>query len=168
MVYINNQYCFLFVENPKCASTTIIYAFNKIFQIGIVRGGPNNCHLTCDEIKSMYPYEWENYIKITTYRDPFDRFCSSINYAPHQNRCFDYEKHLKNDTCVYCLPQEEFIKGCDIILHVDNLQHDFDLLCKRLQIKTISLDIFNKSKDKYYNNEEIIKAYNIFVEHFKN
>ena len=109
MVYINDHFKFIFIENPKSGSTAIIKALEKVLRVKINRRNPEQAHLTCDQIKGVYPEKWENYIKVTTYRDPFKRFCSSVEFILHQKQgqfinFIEFQNHRLNGNCVYCLP----------------------------------------------------------------
>ena len=145
MVYINHEYKFIFIENPKSGSTTIYKALEKIFGSN-QRKTPEEAHKTCREIKEMLPTEWETYLKITTWRDPYRRLCSSVNYPKHYEGHYNsVEEFLihRNPSCVYCKPQEEFTYECDVILKLENLQNDFNKLCHRLGVKPITLTCNN-------------------------
>ena len=170
MVYINDQFKFIFIENPKCASTAIICAFNKMFNISINRQIPPICHLTVDQIKKKYPNEWNEYFKVTTQRDPFERFCSSINFSHHKEKyCYNLtvlEEHLKNPRCIYCIPQIEYTKECDYIIRTSHFQEDFDLFCKKLSLISIKLITINVSQDDDSIDKITLKK--LFDKYYKN
>ena len=166
MVYINDQYRFIFIENPKSGSSAILKGLEKALKIKINRGSPKQAHLTGDQVKNMYPDKW-GYLKVTTQREPFQRFCSSINYEPHRlNHCFNLEqlqKHLKNPNgCVYCKPQSEFTKECDFIIDMNNSQSNFNDFCKRVGLPVTQLTMENKSKKKFYTTEQLSTIYKLF------
>ncbi len=145
MVYIDNEKRLIFIENPKSGSTTIIKALEKVLNKTIIRKTPEEAHLTCKQIKEQFPQEWKNYLKITTFRDPYRRFCSSVNYPKHYNGNYnsieEYKKHREtNKGCVYCLPQEEFTEDCDYIINLQTIQQDFDKLCHKLEVKSVKLE----------------------------
>ena len=81
MVYINDTHQFIFIENPKSGSTSVLKALEKSLNIKIKRGVPKKAQI--DQVKEMYPDKWEKYLKVSTFRDPFKRFCSSVNYNKH-------------------------------------------------------------------------------------
>jgi hypothetical protein len=153
MVYINDQHRFIFIENPKSGSTCILKALEKSLKNSINRPGPSKAHLTCEQIKQQFPDKWRDYLKVTTFREPFQRFCSSIRFKEHVTYYYKTEKDIlyhmeKNKNCVYCLPQEHFTNGCDIVLNLDTLQTDFDNLCNVLGIETTKIKSVNKSDVK--------------------
>ena len=83
MVYINDKHQFIFIENPKSGSTSVLKALEKSLNTSIKRGVPKKAHLTCEQVKEMYPDKWEKYLKVSTFRDPFERWCSSMNCKQH-------------------------------------------------------------------------------------
>ena len=141
MVYINEEYKFIFIENPKSGSTSILKALEKSLNIKIIRDKPITAHLTCDQIKNkVNPNQWNTYTKVSTRRDPFQRFCSSINYTGHQQNNYknydQLEEHIKKNECVFCKKQDLFIKDCDIVIDMLNMQRDYDIFCQKVGIKS--------------------------------
>ena len=92
MVYINDKHQFIFIENPKSGSTSVLKALEKSLNTSIKRGVPKKAHLTCEQVKEMYPDKWEKYLKVSTFRDPFERWCSSMNCKQHNVKKLN-EKH---------------------------------------------------------------------------
>ena len=159
-----DQFKFIFIENPKSGSSTILKGLEKALKIKINRGSPKQAHLTVDQVKNMYPDKW-GYLKVTTQREPFQRFCSSINYEPHRlNHCFKLEqlqKHLKNPNgCVYCKPQSEFTKECDFIIDMNNSQSNFNDFCKTY--KNEDRLYINYSLPYYINSSPLTSMYQIY------
>ena len=148
MVFINEKYKVIFVENPKCASSTILNALIRVLDSDYHRDKlPEEAHLTSRQIQVQCgPEIWNGYLKVSTSRDPFKRFKSSLMFSKHKSYCDkldtfeNVEEHLKNNNgCPYCIRQEEFTDGMDIILDMDNLQTDFDNLCIKLGVNSIEL-----------------------------
>ena len=164
MVYINHEYKFIFIENPKSGSSSILKALEKSLRITITREMfPAVAHLTSYEVSKKVSKEiWNTYKKVTTQRDPFKRFCSSINFNLHK---FDktqegLQKHLGNNkNCVFCLPQEEFTKNCDFIIHVENIQQDYDDFCKLVGIPTTKVQNHNKAKRVIFTEKYLFKLW---------
>lgn len=159
-MYINHEYKFIFIENPKSGSTSILKALESSLGFKIKRElFPQVAHITSYEIKKKVSKEvWENYLKITTYRDPFKRFCSSINFNLHKFPK-GLEHHLANNTnCVFCLPQEEFTRDCDFIIHLDNIQEDYDQFCNLVGIPSVKIEKYNSAKKEVYS-EKVLKQF---------
>ena len=142
MVFINDQYRLIFIENPKSGSTTVYKTLEKILG-SCPRKNPEQAHQTCEEIEKEYPDKWKSYLKVSTYRDPYRRFCSAVNYPKHYDSTYNsIETFLKhqNNKCVYCKSQSEFTNGCDMIIKLETIQQDFDRLCKMIGVKSIKLE----------------------------
>ena len=162
MVYINDHHKFIFIDNPKSGSTSITNALREALRVPIPRGAPKDVHLTSAQIKAQWPDKWETYIKVTTFRDPFRRFCSAVNFGSHYFNKYstipELEEHIKSQTdCVYCLPQEAFTDGCDFIIHLDTMQKDFDRFCKKIGIDPVQVSVDNSKQTtrKFFNLEEV-------------
>jgi hypothetical protein len=169
MVYINDQYRFIFIENPKSGSTSILKALSESLNIPIHRTPHlQNAHQTCDQLKEVYPDKWKKYMKVTTWRNPDQRFCSSINYPRHHHlrglRTFqDLQKHLEQQYpyhsskpfCQYCIPQEEFLKEVDFVIHLDNIQEDFDHFCFKVGIPQVTVNKINQNYKTMYTQAQI-------------
>jgi len=151
MVYINDNYKFIFIENPKSGSTSILKALERALKIKIKREtSPSMAHMTVDQVKNMCPEKWSSYLKVSTFRDPFKRFCSSINYRLHQQKNYrteeDLVRHLKNpNRCPYCRKQEDYTKECDFLIRLDTIQSDFDTFCNKIGISSVKVEKENSS-----------------------
>lgn len=161
MVFINDNYRLIFIENPKSGSTTIYKALEKILGSN-PRKNPEQAHQTCKEIEKEYPEKWKNYLKVSSFRDPYRRFCSSVNYPKHYDGVYNsietYLKH-KNDNCVYCKPQNDFTQGVDFLINIKTIQQDFDELCKLIGVKTVILEYQNYQNcpKKFFGLKKIFK-----------
>lgn len=147
-MYINHDYRFIFIENPKTGSTSLLQAFEKTFGVKIPRD-PKLSHLTVEEVRRLGVVP-SGYTWISTRRDPFKRWCSCMNYELHGGRyetdqgnlikVQDYdtfeklEAHVMNPRdCVWCIPQELFIEDCDIVLDLDKeIQEQWNFIHKQL------------------------------------
>ena len=154
MVIIDAKHKLIFIENPKCASSTILAALTEVLGTNYIRKHvlPHAAHITSRQAQEKFgPEIWAEYLKVTTSRDPFSRFRSAIT-STHHWRYGNFRSnegiidHLKNNVgCPYCIPQEEFTDGMDVILRVDTLQQDFDALCVRLGVPSTTLLVKNIS-----------------------
>jgi hypothetical protein len=153
MVYINDQFKFIFIENPKSASSCILNGITESLNIKLRRGNPITAHLTCQQIKELYPEKWEKYLKVSTYREPKERFNSVKNHHHFKDHyTMDVlSKHLANpNDCVYCKPQELFTESVDFLIHFDNLQQDFETFCNIIGIKPVILSVVNETLTKIF------------------
>ena len=165
MVYINDEYRFIFIENPKSGSTSILRALEKSLDVKIKRYfNPDLVHLTCDQVKRLYPDKWKSYFKFSTFRDPYERYCSSMNYELHN--FIDYDKHLARPMgCVYCKLQEEYTTGCDFIIHIDNIQEGYNKICETLKLNSVIVENRNKNTSvKRFDETELYLLFDEFNE----
>ena len=180
MVYINDRYRFIFIENPKSGSTSIIKAFEKTLNIKIKRD-ISFSHQNIYEIKQTFPDKWEKYTVISTIRNRFDRFCSAMNYEPHGQRTITpngnlefineldtiekLKAHIQNPgTCFWCMPQELFTEGCSIVLDINtNLQQQWNNVHHTLGFPGEPVVILNESKsiEKRFTCEELEPLYRL-------
>ena len=161
MVYINDRHQFIFIENPKSGSTSVLKALSESLGIQIQRTPHlQNAHQTCDQLKELYPDKWERYFKVSTFRDPYKRWYSSINYPRHHNlrgiKSFhDLKNHLENPgTCQYCIPQKEFTK-VDFIINTNNTQQDYTTFCEIVGIPSCTVKIINKNNTILYTADQL-------------
>ena len=172
MVYINDQYRFIFIENPKSGSTSILAALSRSLSIQPICRDlkKQNAHLTCKEVMELYPEKWNSYYKFTTYRDPLKRFLSSANYPRHQMlRGFktfkDYHIHLLEvlagkSKCQYCIPQSQFIEDIDFLIRTEHIQEDYSSFCKQVGIPTTIIEKNNSNSVKLFNTDLLTEVYN--------
>ena len=171
MVYIDDQHNLIFIENPKSGSTSIYKALNKVLGNNFSRDSPREAvHQTSEEVRKLVgENKWKHYLKVTTLRDPFKRFCSSCNFPRHHSmkNITDFEsleKHIrqvkeKKIKCYYCEPQEKFTENMDFVINLENIQKDFDTLCKKLNVTTTKIEHLNHNKLKLFCNEQLKQLY---------
>jgi len=145
-MYVNHDKKFIYLENPKSGSTSILIALSQVLGVQILRNpAAENAHYTTNEAREIVGEDiWNSYYKVTTYREPLSRFISSANYPRHhrlrQINSFDeYEAHLHNvmnynAKCQYCIHQDEFTKNVDFVIRLDHVQEDFNAVCKYLKV----------------------------------
>jgi hypothetical protein len=162
MVYIDDDYRFIFIDNPKSGSTAITNALRIAIGKQIPRGSPKEVHLTSQQIRTLFPDKWATYLKVTTWRDPLRRFASAVNYGSHYFNNYSNKdeliEHIKKQTdCVYCLPQEAFTDGCDFLIRLDTIQKDFNEFCKKIGVDSVHVSVDNKKDTvrKFFNLENI-------------
>ena len=167
MVYINDQCRLIFIENPKSGSTTIFNALNVVLGTQYHRTPHLQCaHGTSEDLKRQVGETvWNSYLKVTTYRDPYKRFFSSMNYPRHHKlkniNCYeDLVEHIQlfkenKLRCQYCIPQTEFTDGMDFLIRLDHIQEDFDELCNRLGVHTIKIERYNINGIYPYTHEQV-------------
>lgn len=185
----------IFSRHQKTASTSIVKALgfkiyerfpnqkelNKFIQLktGLWRDGH---HVPLYELKKIYPDIYkkkDDYFKFSFTRNPWDRLVSAWKYLRRttckQAKCA-FEEFIKNHLAVWSgieMNTIDFSHGCDFIGKFENLQEDFDFICKKIGEPKKKLGHFNKTKHEnyksYYNGEtrEIIaQKYAKDIEYF--
>jgi hypothetical protein len=132
--------------------------------------------MTIQEVKKVTDPE---YTVVTTKRDTFKRFCSCMNYELHGKRYethngnllefFDYDTieklqaHVKNPgTCIWCVPQEQFTEGADIVLDLEGcLQEQWNRLHSFLGFpgEPVTIEHKNVCKEKKFTIDQLKKVY---------
>ena len=109
-----------------------------------------------DEIKNY----WNDYFKFTVVRNPWDRIVSDLIFCKKQG-FVDPARTVRQEV-VECMNNRERWKSpcvdwitlggenqMDMVLKFENLQHDFQALCDRLNISA-TLPHKNKTEHKHY------------------
>ena len=133
--------------------------------------------MTAQEAKHEFAEHWGTYLKITTFRDPLERFISSMlmtgNIARYDPAHLQYgtplnvdaiEKYyIKNkDTCCYCRSQDDYTTDMDILIRISHFQEDYNSLCNKLNIPSITIPHLNKNKKRIETDiKNFLKIYNI-------
>ena len=181
MVYINHRYKIIVLENPKSGSTSLIKSLEKSLNVSI-RSNINrnkNIHMTSFEAQKEFAEYWDTYTKITTVRDPLERFISSVlmtgNIARYDPDHLQHgtplnieklENYYIKDKCCYCRSQNDYTTGMDILIHIDNFQKDYDFLCDKLGIPSIIVPHLNKNKNKIETDIDFSKIYTRILSNF--
>lgn len=165
MVYIDHQYKIIVLENPKSGSTSLIKSLEKSLRVTIRRNihRHKNIHMTAKEAMHEFAEYWDTYLKITTLRNPLERFISSALMPGHIARYDpDHLQHetslnadaivkyyIKNkDSYVFCRSQDEYTTGMDVLIRIDHFQEDYDALCDRVGMPRTIVAHFNKNNKK--------------------
>lgn len=163
MIY--DKFKCIHVHIPKCAGTSIAYAFRGSWldpfdKINRIRQG----HATAYEIKKYYANkeQWNNYFKFAIVRNPFERVASAYNFligeskSKFENRVWfrsfvtrtnQFKKMLgeknKADRKSYhyiVKPAVDFLFEdnnllVDYIGRYENLEEEWEFICEKLEIK---------------------------------
>jgi hypothetical protein len=52
-----------------------------------------------------------------------------------------------NNTCIFCIPQQEYLTELDTVIDMRNSQNDFNTFCKKIGLPVTQLKMENKSKN---------------------
>lgn len=124
-------------------------------------------------VKEKLGNEWKNYFKFSIVRNPFSRMVSWYNWLVYssklgkdkrgrivqhpgtfENFLFNYNRIYKKDRMTgytFKKQQVEFIGNkMDFVGRFENLQEDFDYICKRIGMKNIKLPVRKKTEETDY------------------
>jgi len=93
---ISQKYKFVFFSKPKCATTSIRKKLDKYSDIYSADNQPYHPHTTALQLKIHFNkigWDWNNYFKFITLRNPWDMVVSFYHYAkPDINGIYDWEE----------------------------------------------------------------------------
>jgi len=192
-VIISYKHKFIFIRVPKTASTSIQLALGKIcgpYDIVTAFTGPPSWtldhnprndekykpHTAAIKIKeTVSPEIWNSYFKFAFERNPFDKVVSTWDYRlhwKHDHKSFkQFCKEVSQGSGVFTNASELYTIGnkvvVDFIGKYENLEEDFNFVCKKLNLPEIELTRervgSRQEKDyrKYYDDEtkRIVEEY---------
>ena len=160
---ISHRYRYIFIAVPKTATTSIITALNEYGEVETVR--PK--HKTAMEAYQELPEEiWNTYYKFSFVRNPFDWVASWYFYRQRENFKNNKNRHhtytgdisfsdfVRNDK-EWPNTQLEFLANdsgnilVDFIGRYENLDSDFNYICKKINIPCIKLPSLNMAGKKF-------------------
>jgi hypothetical protein len=168
-MFINHKHKFIFIHIPKNAGTSIRNSFNiKGYDKKVV--SKRYPHSTCSEIKQYCGEKvWNEYYKFAFIRNPFDRLVSfyhfhkSDQYKHKIGRERAFNQSFKewvmdiNDLNVTHSQSYYLDEEINFIGRYENLQNDFNKVCKATKIAEYTLPHYNKSEHKgwqhYYDDD---------------
>ena len=184
MTFISNKHKFIFIEIQKTGTTSIDHNLlwsNSIKNINDEHYSER--HKTASYIKSVLKDDWFNYTSFAVLRNPWQRYVSwlvwmekiletktkedkawiTFNKLFNENN-YSHKNILKTIINKTGRTQSEFVcDDIDIIvnelLRFENLQHDYNRLCSKLNIEKTTLKQLNASKPYDYRdfyNQELI------------
>lgn len=184
---ISHHHKCIFVHIPKNAGQSIEHVFLDLLDLSwetraplLLRpndrselGPPRLAHLKANEYiqyKYLTTEMFDNYYKFTFVRNPWDRMVSIYKYLGFNNKCdfktflFSYYKDkIFEERFWFVGPQSDFIydpKGkllVDFVGRFEDLQNDFNQVCRKIGIPLAQLSHINKSTDE--KNATVFKCY---------
>lgn len=136
----------------------------------------NNWHVTAKDLKPHFDsmgWDWDTYFKFSFVRNPWSRLVSGFNYQKKvvylKEKCnvphVSYEKYKRNTKhdsfnqwlrrgvklqYFNFLADEHNNILVDFVGKVENLQHDFQIVCDKIGIPYQQLPRLNKTNHKHY------------------
>lgn len=172
---INNDYNFLFVHIQKTAGSSISYVLKNVNGTSIYR--PQHTRIKDIDIN------FNRYFKFCFVRNPWDRLVSWYNMHSKARVIIPFQQYLMNDSkgfsdyirrinvinCSNTLKSLSFnqldymvdkngVLRMDFIGRFENIDDDFNVICKKLNLPNSSLPHVNgfdhKDYREYYNDED--------------
>lgn len=166
---ISPQYKIIFQHFPKTAGTSIENALCP----GI-RSNFRGKHWNAKELKNYYEEYWNTYFKFTFTRNPWDRIISKFLFRQKRfNETRTFKKFIKDQTNIHLKALGGKDHEFDFIGRFENLQKDFQVICRQIGVQ-LELGHFywnrkRKHYSHYYNNETkllVEKRYACDIEYF--
>lgn len=198
---ISHKHKFVYIAIPKTASSAIRTALGNYSEINSNHYNdepPYRWHITALDLKKHFienKWNWDEYFKFSTVRNPWDRMVSNYNFFSKYITL--YEKNNKGKEDIYTMfidilqknpTFEDYIKNhlqkeesyefwykdetgtilLDFIGKVETLQHDFDSICKKIGISQQKIQCKNATKHEHYSKYYTNETKQIVAEKYAN
>ena len=156
-IMISDEHKFIFIHIPKTGGTSIERFF---------KNRPNRMlkHKTAQDYALENPRIWNQYLKFTVVRNPWDWMVSWYFWRKQNNKLSMKEfllnyKMVSTEQQLRELPKEmnflTFVNidntiSIDHVCRFENLQEDFNTVCDKIGIQQQRLPHKNKTKHKHY------------------
>lgn len=153
-VLIYSRDCRFIVLHPsKTAGHSIRQALQAVVPDLTGVGDPNEPHLTPDQAKDCVP-DWDEFIKVTVARNPYDRMVSLYSWLVKGAVPFQYWlNHSSRNTergIAFSHPLVRYTRHADIILRFEDLRMEFSRFCDRVLQRQVALPRVNASEHRPY------------------
>lgn len=159
---ISHKYKFIYIGVPKTATNSIIEALTK-FKDGTVHEfiKPPYRHSGINTALSLVP-EAQDYYKFAFCRNPWDWVISFYTWSKEKKKIDDTMTLSEYISLIHNAKQEnprkrvtqldhiEDIKNINFLGRFENLQHDYNTICERLNMPCQELRIINKTDHSNY------------------
>jgi hypothetical protein len=174
-MYYNKKHKILFIHNQKCAGRSIKIFLRKTFGKEIMPENSN--HWSLNQLDYYLDDDLNDYSKITSVRNPWDRVVSYYYNAKKNNPDLYWLKSFgtfcsKADLKPLTLQNKICIAGeikMDFCLRVENIEEDIDNLMNKMSVKNypkIGKENHNTIRKKNYKDCYTISTRNIIAEVF--
>tara|TARA_Y100001937_G_C7111668_1_gene327905 strand:+ start:947 stop:1531 length:585 start_codon:yes stop_codon:yes gene_type:complete len=163
---ISHKHNFIFLAVSKTGSTTIRRSLDSlgVYNDSNDANFTKNCHASALEIKDYFEekkYNWSNYLKLAFSRNPWARAVSYYNYRRrgpwgrellqgiNSFKQYVQLKHIEKTQTSFFLDKEG---NClvDFLGKLENIQEDFEVMCKKINLQSCKLPHLNKTTSKHY------------------
>lgn len=140
-MYYNKKKKILFIHNKKCAGRSIKICLKKTFGNEIMPENSN--HWSFNQSNYYYEDDLNDYLKVSSVRNPWDRVVSYYYYAKTKEPNLYWLKSFgtfcsKADLKQLMLQRKMCVSGeykIDFCLRVESIDEDFDILMKKMSVK---------------------------------
>ena len=164
---ISHKHKFIFIHIPKTGGVSVYETLSKICGGNDILKKDSARHVSAQKIKIRVGDKlWNSYFKFAFVRNPWDRQLSLYFYirktqdnkyhkqVMKHNSFNEFILGLSRNHCVF--PQQYNVTDdnnkliVDFIGRLENIERDFQIICKRIGLPYIKLPHLNKSKHKHY------------------
>ena len=185
MIISKDEYNFVIFRAPKTASVSI----NTVLKENKYVRRTYAMHYTAKKYKKTNYNEFNKRLKFGFARNPYDRATSYYLYTlqiynrrvrmgctnrrkdtpcSFQEFIIGHREMLSNQTCTKYLFDDDNKILVDYIGRFENLQKDFNVMCKKIGIPLMKIPHENKSQNKkYYKEYYCPKTYDLVTETYK-
>lgn len=142
----------IFVHIPKTGGTSIEEAFGYSYSDLMYEK-----HLTPEEYVSEFGQDiWDSYFKFTFVRNPWDRMVSWLSYmqqislSKDPNLTMECMLQKEDEWHIYGRQQKWLNVDYDFVGFFENLNEDFDTVCKLIGVKFKELPWYLKTEHDHY------------------
>jgi hypothetical protein len=177
---ISNKHKFIFVKNRKVAGSTFEkLIFPHLGPDDVCTGSPTDNtprlnevtgagHMSSEEIRTIYPKQWNDYYKFAIERNPWDKCVSAFKWhaiiKPHITgvRENDFKLYLKHQQPLLPTDWSSYTKdnviATDTVFTVENISKLYDVMRERFKID-IPEEIYYNTKLKQTKREHYSHYY---------
>ena len=178
---IDNHKKYIFIHVSKTGGTSIEHALNPHVPLDTSDAASQKGntsfkekHWPAKQYKFDYPQKFESYFTFAFVRNPWDRFVSNWNWFEYLNMHKDetFESWLTKAVGAEVYSYEHMLKEhgetiVDFVGKFENLQSDFNHICKTLGVSPITLPHKNNlSKRPHYSRYYSKTTKRLVAEHF--
>ena len=158
---ISHKYKFIFFENPKASSRSMVKLLRDIDKDIVYykepdgRKGHQLGHVSPFRSGILNEPFFSEYVSFVVLRNPADRLISSMNY--HVGLSKTPIEHFRKvekrgiEWCTWCQPQMDFVAEGTRVLRLETLNHDIEALFAELGILYQEPEKRNKTKTRLNN-----------------
>jgi len=156
---ISHKHKFIFIHIPKTGGSSIEKSLDKnVPHVGkknpsyhLQNTLPQNKHYNTREyIDALDKKIFDEYFKFSFVRNPWSIEVSRFEWMKLHGHKFSFKKYIHQETCKSFLNYWLDLDCTNFIGRFENLQEDFNIICKKIGIQPQKLSHINKNAHKHY------------------